>query len=90
MSDEARGKWGWIALGLAALVMVILLMAGVSVGVKTYEEFRSAVDSGATCAQLWDIEENFVGTADEERVLSDLTELGCDAPWSLRKYGQSE
>jgi hypothetical protein len=90
MSDEAGGKWRWIAPGIAALVTAILLIAGCSVGVRTYEEFRSAVDSGATCSQLWDIEQNFAGTADEERIVSDLRELGCHAAWSVRKYGQSE
>jgi hypothetical protein len=42
------------------------------------------VDSGATCSQLWDIQKNFEGTADEKRVVSDLKEIGCDTAGSVR------
>jgi hypothetical protein len=56
----------------------------VSTGVDSYEEFRSAVDSGATCEQLIDMQDNFEGTPDEARVAEDLEEIGCDAPDSTR------
>jgi hypothetical protein len=70
------------------LVSVLLLSsfgaACVQTGVETYEEFRSAVDSGASCEQLIDIQKNFDGTADESRVAADLAEIGCDAADSTR------
>ena len=72
------------ALGLAALSTTLLVTAGCSTGVQSYDEFRSAVDSGATCSQLWDIEKNFEATGDEERVVSDLKEIGCDTARSVR------
>jgi hypothetical protein len=72
MNEEDAGKRGRIAVVLAALLTAAVVIAGCSmIGVHTYEEFRSAVDSGATCSQLWDIEQNFEGTADEERVVSE-------------------
>jgi hypothetical protein len=73
------------ALGLAALSATLMISAGCSIGVQSYDEFRSAVESGATCAQLWDIEKNFEATADEKRVMADLKEIGCDTARSVRK-----
>jgi hypothetical protein len=70
---------------VAAVVVLALAVGGcVSTGVDSYEEFRSAVDSGATCEQLIDIQDNFDGTPDEARVADDLEEIGCDAPNSTR------
>jgi hypothetical protein len=73
-----------IPLTVATLSLALALTAGCSVGVQSYDEFRSAVDSGATCSQLWDIQKNFEGTADEKRVVSDLKEIGCDTAGSVR------
>jgi hypothetical protein len=73
-----------IALIVAALSTALMIAAGCSIGVHGYDEFRSAVDSGATCSQLWDIEKNFEATADEERVVSDLEEIGCETARSVR------
>jgi hypothetical protein len=73
------------ALGLAALSATLMISAGCSIGVQSYDEFRSAVESGATCAQLWDIEKNFEATADEKRVMADLKEIGCETARSVRE-----
>jgi hypothetical protein len=73
-----------IALIVAALSTTLVVAVGCSTGVQSYDEFRSAVDSGATCSQLWDIAKNFEATADEERVVSDLQEIGCDTARSAR------
>jgi hypothetical protein len=90
MNEGDAGKRGRIAVVLAALLSAAVVIAGCSmIGVHTYEEFRSAVDSGATCSQLWDIEQNFEGTADEERVVSDLKEMGCDTARSARNDRQN-
>jgi hypothetical protein len=70
---------------LAAVVVLAIAVGGcVSTGVDSYEEFRSAVDSGATCEQLIDIQDNFDGAPDEARVAEDLEEIGCDTPDSTR------
>jgi hypothetical protein len=81
-------KRGFIVLGVIALVTVVVLFAVRSIGVHNYKEFRSAVDSGATCSQLWDIEKNFEGTADEARIVSDLKEVGCYTAGSVRDNQQ--
>ena len=81
---KGETKMRRITLGLAALSTTLLITAGCSTGVQSYDEFRSAVDSGATCSQLWDIEKNFEATEDEERVASDLKEIGCDTFRSVR------
>jgi hypothetical protein len=69
---------------LGAAVALVFTGGCVSVGVDSYEEFRSAVDSGATCEQLIDIQENFDSTPDEARVAEDLEEIGCHTPDSTR------
>jgi hypothetical protein len=70
---------------LAAVVALSVGIGGcVSTGVDSYDEFRSAVDSGATCEQLIDIQDNFEGTPDEDRVAEDLEEIGCQTPDSTR------
>jgi hypothetical protein len=69
-------------IGTAA--MALSLAGCVQAGVDTYDEFRSAVDSGATCRQLIDIQQNFVGTPDEDRIATDLEEIGCRSPDSVR------
>jgi hypothetical protein len=67
-----------------AAAIVLSSAACVQAGVDTYDEFRSAVDSGATCRQLIDIQQNFVGTPDEDRIATDLEEIGCRSPDSVR------
>jgi hypothetical protein len=70
---------------VSAVVVLALAIGGcVSFGVDSYEEFRSAVDSGATCEQLIDMQDNFAGTPDETRVAEDLKDIGCDTPASTR------
>jgi hypothetical protein len=90
--DEAKGDADMTPLTRTRFLLVIavvVLSVGiggcVSTGVDSYEEFRSAVDSGATCEQLIDIQDNFEGTTDEDRVAKDLEEIGCDAPDSTRR-----
>jgi hypothetical protein len=61
----------------------ILASACVGVGVKDYEGFRSAVESGASCSQLIDIKSGFDGS-DEARMERDLRELGCTTAASSR------
>ena len=70
----------------AAAVGVALLFAGcVESGVDTYDEFRSAVDSGATCEQLIDIQRSLEEPDLQARTEEDLKELGCDSPESTRR-----
>lgn len=71
----------------AVLILGVLMLfsAACSPGVQSYEDFRSAVDRGATCEQLIDInEDTSLGADDEERVERDLREIGCDTRSSTR------
>jgi hypothetical protein len=62
--------------GLAAVVLALGLAACVSTGVDTYEEFRSALESGASCSELIDQRDGLSG-ADREKATADLEEMGC-------------
>jgi hypothetical protein len=83
MQDRRRFK-GRVRIWVAGSVAAIALLSSCSIGVKSYEEFRSAVDSGANCSQLWDIKKNFKGSSDERRIELDLQEIGCRTPSSTR------
>lgn len=72
-------------LGLLILVILPLWITSCSLGVRSYEQFRGAVNSGASCAQLIDIkEDNFEGTSNEARIENDLREIGCVSRRSSR------
>ena len=63
---------------------VLLLGACVGTGVNTYDEFRSAIEGGADCAQLFEMRGNFESTRDLERIDADLESLGCEDADSTR------
>jgi hypothetical protein len=84
--SSAEGFLSRVRLFLPAAVVALSVGIGgcVSTGVDSYDEFRSAVDSGATCEQLIDIQDNFDGTPDEAQIADNLEEIGCDTPDSTR------
>lgn len=82
-SDRLKGRTPLFLIS-AAVALAITIGGCVSFGVDSYEEFRSAVDSGASCEQLIDMQDNFAGTPDEARVAEDLKDIGCDTPGSTR------
>jgi hypothetical protein len=67
-----------------ASALGILASACVGVGVKDYEGWRSAVESGASCSELFDIKSGFEGTEDETRMERDLRAIGCTNAASSR------
>jgi hypothetical protein len=70
---------------VAGFVLALTATSCVGIGVDSYEEFRSAVDSGATCAQLIDMRTNFDERPSvQERIDSDLEEIGCKSTSSER------
>ncbi len=80
-----------MSLRAAALILAVLTLVLVACapGVQSYEDFRSAVDRGATCEQLIDInEDTLLGAADEKRVARDLREIGCFTRSSTRTDGK--
>ena len=73
-----------------ALAVAALFTGCVQTGVDTYDEFRSAVDSGASCEQLIDIRRSLDDSAVRNRADEDLKELGCDSPGSTRSDAQDD
>ena len=69
----------------AALAMAVSFVGCVSSGIESYEDFRGAVESDATCRQLIDIRDDFTGSrADEDRIADDVAALGCETKESSR------
>ena len=62
----------------------VITSSCVGFGVENYEEFRSAVDSGASCEQLFDIRDNLPREVDRSEVDKDLREIGCVSRQSTR------
>jgi hypothetical protein len=73
----------------AALISVVVagIMATGCTGGDTYEEFLSAVESGAPCSELFDQRSNFTNQRDLERIDSTLDEIGCEDYTSERTDG---
>ena len=61
-----------------AVVSASLVLAGCSTGGDSYEDFQSAVRSGASCNELFDQRSNFDDEATLEKMDADLTEIGCE------------
>ena len=53
----------------------------------TYKGFRSAVDKGASCAELYDQRARFTGAEDLGRIYADLARIGCVTRDSVRTDG---
>lgn len=70
---------------LAGLCTVAVLFGGcVGTGVDTYSEFRSALESGAPCSELFDQRSNFKEPRDVNRIDADLKRIGCESASSER------
>jgi hypothetical protein len=63
---------------VAALAAASLAMGACGVGIDSYEDFRSALRSGAPCNELMDQRENFDDRATLDKIDADLEEIGCE------------
>ena len=81
MRDLPRG-----GLGLAGLAVAIVLTTAACPGNvhHTYRTFQSAVDRGASCAELFDQRSRFDSAADLDRIDIDLARIGCVSRQSSR------
>lgn len=61
---------------LVVLVVALFAVGCVGFGVDEYREFKGAVDSGASCEQLFHIAAGFNGET-RDRIDEDLNEIGC-------------
>jgi hypothetical protein len=83
--EVAMGKSLAIRATVAGFLLALTATSCVSSGVDSYEDFSSAVDSGATCAQLIDMRSNFDDRPRlQEKIDSDLEEIGCKSTSSER------
>lgn len=62
--------------GLVLAALALGLSACVSAGVDTYEEFRSALERGASCGELIDQRDGLSGV-DRRQATQDLEDEGC-------------
>ena len=61
-----------------AVVSMGLVLAGCSTGGDSYDDFQSAVRSGASCDELFDQRSNFDDDATLEKIDADLADIGCE------------
>ena len=73
-------------LGLGGLAFTALLATTACPGNlhHTYATFRSALDRGAPCAELFDQRHRFTSTADLAKIDADLARIGCASRESVR------
>ena len=76
--------WRRLALGGAALTIVLATTACPASVHQTYRGFQSAVDRGASCADLFDMRGRFSDPDDLAKADADLAGIGCATPESLR------
>ncbi|MGH2701887.1 MAG: hypothetical protein ACRDJB_05290 [Actinomycetota bacterium] len=70
-------KIGGLRVALGGVLVAGLMLVGCSGG-DTYDEFSSAVDSGASCSELFDQRGNFDSKRDLDRIDADLERIGCE------------
>jgi hypothetical protein len=75
-----------LARGSAAACLSILVVstACASSGGDSYQEFKSAIRSNASCQELFDQRNNFDDRRTLDKIDADLDEIGCDSPSSER------
>ena len=67
-------RWRVVLCGAA---IAGLMLVGCSGG-DTYDEFSSALESGASCSELFDQRGNFDRKKDLDRIDADLERIGCE------------
>lgn len=73
-------------MGLAAAAMAVALVTAACPGNlrHSYDGFASAVDKGASCAELFDQRSRFTDTGTLSRIDADLARIGCVSRESVR------
>jgi hypothetical protein len=66
-----------LRVALCGAVIAGLMLVGCSGG-DTYDEFSSALESGASCSELFDQRGNFDRKKDLDRIDADLERIGCE------------
>ena len=69
----------------AVVSISVALSACVGSHFTTYKSFKSALDKGASCAELFDQREHFHGTDTLAKVDRDLAQIGCTSRDAVRQ-----
>jgi len=75
--------------GVAAVAAVVAVVALTTAGCAgnlfhSYESFRSAVDRGASCSELFDQRDLFDDPETLNKIDRDLDRIGCTSPDAIR------
>ena len=75
-----------VRLVLAGIVASVAITASACVGshFTTYKSFTSALEKGASCAELFDQREHFDDVDTLAKVDRDLARIGCTSPDAVR------
>lgn len=77
------GRTGAVLAGIAAS-LAIATSACTGSHFTTYKSFTSALDKGASCAELFDQRERFHNVDTLAKVDRDLARIGCTSPDAVR------
>ncbi len=71
---------------LAGVVTAVALATAACPGniTHSYKGFTTALDKGASCAELFDQRERFAGAEDLAKIEADLARIGCVTRESVR------
>ena len=68
----------------AVVSVIVAVSACTGSHFTTYKSFKSALDKGASCAELFDQREHFDNEATLAKVDRDLAEIGCTSRDAVR------
>lgn len=72
--------------GMAVLAAAVVLITAGCAGnlVHSYNSFRSALDRGASCSELYDQRDLFEDPETLLKINRDLDQIGCSSPDAIR------
>jgi hypothetical protein len=75
------------AVGVAALTAAVVLVTAGCAGnlFHSYDSFRSALERGASCSELFDQRDLFDDPETLRKIDRDLERIGCSSPDAIRK-----
>ena len=86
MTSFTSASPGRIRVATMGAALLVTLTVGCTGG-DTYKEFRNALDSNASCNELFDQRSNFDSARDLKRIDADLERIGCKNRNSERTDG---
>jgi hypothetical protein len=81
-ANRQRTRFAAAVIGIAAVTTITAACSGSIV--HNYRTFQSALDRGASCAELFDQRERFSDADTLAKVDADLARVGCTSPDATR------